>query len=269
MIGIVADQIVTDVARRGADRGGRARPSRIRRATSRRSPSSSATSAPGESGSASCAGFGLERGALASTVAHDAHNIVVVGVDDHDMRRAVRRLVETGGGVVVVDEGGVRAELRAAVAGLLSTAPLDEVVAASRGLRRGRATSSVARSPRPFQTLAFLALSVIPSSRSPTAGSSTSTASSSSRSRSRPMTTLYRNAWVVTMDDAGTEHRDGWMLVDDGFVEQRRRRRAARGGRDGRPRRRARHARASSTPTTTSTRRSRALARRRPTSSPG
>jgi adenine deaminase len=106
-------------------------------------------------------GFGLRRGALASTVAHDAHNIVVVGVSDHDMRRAVRRLVETGGGVVVVDEGGVRAELALPVAGLLSTGRLDDVVAASRecieAARRLGCTL-----PSPFQSLAFLALSVIP-----------------------------------------------------------------------------------------------------------
>ncbi len=106
-------------------------------------------------------GFGLERGALASTVAHDAHNIVVVGVSDHDMRRAVRRLVETGGGVVVVDNGGVRAELRLPVAGLLATAPLDEVVAASRACVKA-ARELGCDLPSPFQSLAFLALSVIP-----------------------------------------------------------------------------------------------------------
>ena len=75
----------------------------IPRATSPRSPSSSATSAPGGSGSGSCAGSACRRGALASTVAHDAHNIVVVGVDDDDMARAVQRLVELGGGIVVVE----------------------------------------------------------------------------------------------------------------------------------------------------------------------
>jgi adenine deaminase len=106
-------------------------------------------------------GFGLERGALASTVAHDAHNIVVVGVDDHDMARAVQRLYEVGGGVVVVERRGVRAELPLPVAGLLSTAPLADVVDAS------RACVDAARRlgcdlPSPFQTLAFLALSVIP-----------------------------------------------------------------------------------------------------------
>ena len=106
-------------------------------------------------------GFGLERGALASTVAHDAHNIVVVGVDDHDMARAVRRLYELGGGVVVVERRGVRAEVPLPVAGLLSTAPLADVV------RRSRECVEAARRlgctlPSPFQTLSFLALSVIP-----------------------------------------------------------------------------------------------------------
>src|SRR5918999_3843531 len=107
-------------------------------------------------------GFGLRSGALATTVAHDAHNIVVTGVDDHDMSRAVRRLAETGGGVVVVEDGGVRAELRLPVAGLLSTAPLQEVVDASRScVEAARALGC--ELPSPFQSLSFLALSVIPS----------------------------------------------------------------------------------------------------------
>ena len=62
-------------------------------------------------------GFGLRRGAIASTVAHDAHNIVCVGMDDGDMARAVGRLAELGGGMVVVDARGVRAELPLAIAG--------------------------------------------------------------------------------------------------------------------------------------------------------
>ncbi|HEV2711639.1 MAG TPA: adenine deaminase, partial [Gaiellaceae bacterium] len=78
-------------------------------------------------------GFGLRSGALASTVAHDAHNVVVVGIKDDDMLRAVRRLADTGGGVVVVDRGIVKAELKLPVAGLLSDASLEEVVEASRG----------------------------------------------------------------------------------------------------------------------------------------
>jgi len=107
-------------------------------------------------------GFGLRSGAMASTVAHDAHNVVVVGVKDDDMLRAVRRLADTGGGVVVVDAGIVQAELKLPIAGLLSDASLDEVIAAS------QACVDAARAlgcdlPSPFQTMAFLALSVIPS----------------------------------------------------------------------------------------------------------
>jgi adenine deaminase len=106
-------------------------------------------------------GFGLERGAMASTVAHDAHNAVVVGVKDDDMLRAVRRLAETGGGVVVIDGGIVRAELKLPVAGLLSDASLEEVIAASRACVEA-AHELGCELPSPFQTMAFLALSVIP-----------------------------------------------------------------------------------------------------------
>ena len=84
-------------------------------------------------------GFGLQRGALASTVAHDAHNVVVVGMNDASMASAVRRLANVGGGIVVVDGAEVLAELPLPVAGLLSDAPLDEVVAAQPRVRRRRA----------------------------------------------------------------------------------------------------------------------------------
>ncbi len=107
-------------------------------------------------------GFGLRQGALASTIAHDAHNIVVVGASDRDLHRAVERLVELGGGIVVVSEGSVRAELPLPVAGLLSDLRLDEVVRASRAcVEAARALGCTL--PSPFQSLAFLALSVIPS----------------------------------------------------------------------------------------------------------
>jgi adenine deaminase len=106
-------------------------------------------------------GFGLRSGAIATTVAHDAHNVVVVGVDDDDMLRAVQRLTELGGGVVVVEDRGVRAELPLPVAGLLATAPADEVVAMTEScLAAARDLGCYLNSP--FQTLSFLALSVIP-----------------------------------------------------------------------------------------------------------
>ncbi|HSB37937.1 MAG TPA: adenine deaminase [Gaiellaceae bacterium] len=107
-------------------------------------------------------GFGLRSGALASTFSHDAHNIVAVGMDDQDLARAVARLTEIGGGVVVVEDRGVRAELALPIAGLISQAPLDEVVAASRRCIEAASTLGCTL-PSPFQTMAFLALSVIPS----------------------------------------------------------------------------------------------------------
>ena len=106
-------------------------------------------------------GFGLQSGALASTVAHDAHNIVVVGVDDNDMARAVQRLVELGGGIVAVESRGVKAELPLPVAGLLSDAPLAEVVDQSRACNEAAAALGC-KVATPFLTLSFLALSVIP-----------------------------------------------------------------------------------------------------------
>ncbi|HEY8792113.1 MAG TPA: adenine deaminase [Gaiellaceae bacterium] len=107
-------------------------------------------------------GSGLQRGALASTVAHDAHNIVVVGLNDDDMTRAVERLGELGGGIVVVDGGEVKAELPLPVAGLLADAPLDEVIAKS--LACNDAARELGWSgATPFLTLSFLGLSVIPS----------------------------------------------------------------------------------------------------------
>jgi adenine deaminase len=107
-------------------------------------------------------GFGLQRGALASTIAHDAHNIVVVGMSDAAMAFAVRRLANIGGGIVAVDGAEVLAELPLPVAGLLSDAPLDEVVARSHALVAA-ARDLGCTLDAPFQHLSFLALSVIPS----------------------------------------------------------------------------------------------------------
>ena len=107
-------------------------------------------------------GFGLRDGAIASTVAHDAHNIVVVGMEDADMHRAVQRLAELGGGIVVVQGRGVKAELPLRVAGLVSDQPLADVVERSRACVEAAAALGCSL-PSPFQSLAFLALSVIPS----------------------------------------------------------------------------------------------------------
>jgi adenine deaminase len=106
-------------------------------------------------------GFRLQRGALASTHAHDAHNVVVVGMSDRDMAVAVNRLIETGGGQVAVADGTVLAELPCPIGGLLSDLPAEDVAAAN--ARLDHAARELGTSlPAPFMTLSFLALSVIP-----------------------------------------------------------------------------------------------------------
>ncbi|HEU4971573.1 MAG TPA: adenine deaminase [Gaiellaceae bacterium] len=117
--------------------------------------------ATGRVGLGFVSGSGLQRGALASTVAHDAHNIVVVGMSDRDMAFAVERLVEIGGGIVAVDGLQVLSECPLPIAGLLADAPLAEVI------DRSRACNEAAHGlgwtgATPFLTLSFLGLSVIP-----------------------------------------------------------------------------------------------------------
>ena len=107
-------------------------------------------------------GFELRSGAFASTVAHDAHNLVVVGVDDADMALCAARAQELGGGLVVARDGEVRGELALPIAGLLSDAPLEEVAEGLEGLQDLLAEQGVTIDA-PFMTLSFLALSVIPS----------------------------------------------------------------------------------------------------------
>jgi adenine deaminase len=107
-------------------------------------------------------GFGLREGAFASTVSHDAHNVIVVGTSDADMEACARRLAELGGGIVVVRGGSVVAELPLPVAGLMSDRPAAEVAAALGELRdAARALGVQVRAP--FMALSFLGLSVIPS----------------------------------------------------------------------------------------------------------
>jgi len=105
-------------------------------------------------------GFGLRRGALASSVAHDSHNIVAVGTDADSLCQAVNALVERGGGIALAEDGGVDC-LPLPVAGLMSTEDGDQVAARYADLtRRARALGSPLRSP--FMTLSFMALLVIP-----------------------------------------------------------------------------------------------------------
>jgi adenine deaminase len=106
-------------------------------------------------------GFGLRRGAVATTVAHDAHNIVAVGMDDDDLRLCVERLAQIGGGIAIYEDGELRGELALPVAGLMSDEPADAVVASLDHLHAVvRELGSTLAAP--FMTLSFIALSVIP-----------------------------------------------------------------------------------------------------------
>jgi adenine deaminase len=106
-------------------------------------------------------GLGLRAGAMASSVAHDAHNIVVAGTNDADMALAVREIARMQGGLVVTRAGVVVERLALPLGGLLSPLPAAQVAAAMGRLERTVAEMGV-RLPRPFIFLSFLALSVVP-----------------------------------------------------------------------------------------------------------
>lgn len=106
-------------------------------------------------------GIGLKRGAMGGTVAHDHHNLVVIGADDESMALAARAVAEMGGGLVVVAGGEVQAALPLPVAGLMSDRPIAEVRAGYDALR---AAAAALGSPLhdPFMAMSFMALEVIP-----------------------------------------------------------------------------------------------------------
>ena len=109
-------------------------------------------------------GFGLKRGALASSVAHDSHNIIAVGTNDRDILAAVRELERLQGGLAIANEGRILASLALPIAGLLSEEPLGTVVEKLEELKSIAATLGCMLTA-PFATLSFLALPVIPELR--------------------------------------------------------------------------------------------------------
>ena len=106
-------------------------------------------------------GFGLKRGALGSTVAHDAHNVVVVGVSDTDIVAAIQALEEMRGGQVAVADGKIEASLPLPIAGLVSDQPLEIVIQKIAELKVA-ATRLGSALDAPFMSLSFLSLSPIP-----------------------------------------------------------------------------------------------------------
>ncbi|EOI6976358.1 adenine deaminase [Listeria monocytogenes] len=108
-------------------------------------------------------GFGLTEGAIATTVAHDSHNIVAVGVSDEAMKAAIDHITKTGGGIAVVDgTGQVLHDLALPIAGLLSDKSYEEVEVDLAGLLSAYNQISTAKGFDPFLTLSFLTLPVIP-----------------------------------------------------------------------------------------------------------
>jgi adenine deaminase len=115
----------------------------------------------GRIGKGLVAGFGLKKGAIGTTVAHDSHNLIVVGTNDRDMLVAVRALERLGGGYVAAADGKVAAALPLPIAGLMSDQPAEAVVVALKRLIE-KVQSWGCRLDNPFMTLSFLALPVIP-----------------------------------------------------------------------------------------------------------
>lgn len=108
-------------------------------------------------------GLGLERGAIASSVAHDSHNVVVAGMNDIDMLSAVRYVSYIGGGLAVVENGLITAGLPLPIAGLMSDQPIESVVSNLTAVNQAslKLGSNVIKDP--FMLLSFLSLPVIPS----------------------------------------------------------------------------------------------------------
>jgi adenine deaminase len=119
-------------------------------------------SASGRVGLGLVKGFGLRNGAIASSVAHDAHNIVIAGVSDRDILRAAQVLEEIGGGFACVVDGQVRATVPLPIGGLVSPLPATELVNLLRALDAA-VTALGCTLEHPCMTLSFLSLSVIPS----------------------------------------------------------------------------------------------------------
>ena len=115
-------------------------------------------------------GYGLKSGAVATSVAHDSHNIICVGENDGDMALAVNRIKENHGGIVVVKNGAVLAELPLEIAGIMSDRPLPQVNDALENAKDAAHSLGVNDGIDPFMTLSFMSLPVIPTLRLTTRG---------------------------------------------------------------------------------------------------
>lgn len=109
-------------------------------------------------------GFGIKRGAMASTVAHDAHNLLVVGTNDEDMALAANTLVACGGGMVVVADGEVLGLVELPIAGLMDALPAEELSEKVHNMEKAWAEIGCTM-PSPFMTMALIPLACLPELR--------------------------------------------------------------------------------------------------------
>ncbi|MBR3640966.1 MAG: adenine deaminase, partial [Oscillibacter sp.] len=115
-------------------------------------------------------GYGLKSGAVATSISHDSHNIIVVGTNEADMAAAVNRVTAMNGGIVVTENGRSLAEVPLAIAGIMSDEPLGVVNEKLNRAREQAHALGVNREIDPFMTLSFMALPVIPALRITTRG---------------------------------------------------------------------------------------------------
>jgi len=115
-------------------------------------------------------GYGLKSGAIATSVSHDSHNIIVVGTNEEDMAAAVNRVVENRGGIVVMDGGQIKGEVVLNIAGIMSDDTLEHVNEALETAKEAAFRLGVRDGVDPFMTLSFMALPVIPTLRLTTRG---------------------------------------------------------------------------------------------------
>ncbi|MBQ3532102.1 MAG: adenine deaminase [Oscillospiraceae bacterium] len=115
-------------------------------------------------------GYGLKEGAVATSISHDSHNIIVVGADEESMAAAVNRVVENRGGIVVMAGGKVLGEVALPIAGIMSDDSLEAVNEALESAKATAFTLGVNKGIDPFMTLSFMALPVIPTLRITTRG---------------------------------------------------------------------------------------------------
>ncbi len=115
-------------------------------------------------------GYGLKSGAVATSISHDSHNIIVVGASEEDMAAAVNRVTALNGGIVVWKDGHSAAEVPLSIAGIMSEEPLEDVNRKLEDAKAKAAEMGVSPGVDPFMTLSFMALPVIPSLRITTRG---------------------------------------------------------------------------------------------------